>query len=120
MLPMLQIFGKIEPPPGVSSYIGLAPQDNPSVPGLVQFLTTIIRLMIVGAGLFTLFNIILAGYAFLSAGDDSKAIANAWAKIWQSVLGLAIAAGSLVLAAIIGWLVFKDVGALLYPRIYGP
>ncbi len=116
---MLQIFGKITPPPGVSDYISIDTSGG-KVLGLVSFLTTIVRLLIVGAGLFTLFNIILAGYAFLSAGDDSKAIANAWAKIWQSVLGLAIAAGSLVLAAIIGWLVFHDARALISPTIYGP
>ena len=110
------IIGPIEPPPGVASYL----TGGGAIPGLLNFLSNIIKLIITGGGLFTLFNIILAGYSFLSAGGDSKKIEQAWAKIWQSVLGLTIMAGSFVIAIIVGWLLFKDPTAIVRPVIYGP
>lgn len=80
-------------------------------------LNLIFNVMIVVAGIYALFNFILAGYAFLSAGDDPKQIQGAWAKIYQSVIGLLIAAGALVLAAVFGIIIFGDAGALLFPEI---
>jgi len=88
--------------------------------GLSAFIQSVLLLMIVGAGIFATFNIILAGYGFLSAGDDPKKIQAATAKIWQSIIGVAIAAGAFVLAAIFGQLIFNDATALLQLRIYTP
>jgi hypothetical protein len=76
-----------------------------------------LRLLIMVAALYALFNFVLAGYSFLSAGDDSKKIAGAWAKIWQSALGLAVSAGAFVLAGIFGKLIFNDWNFLLNPAI---
>lgn len=88
--------------------------------GLLVFLNNILRLLFVIAGLYAFFNLIMAGYAFISAGGDSKAIGNAWAKIWQSLFGLLIIAGSFVLAAIFGQLIFGDTSAILSPKLYSP
>jgi len=105
-------FGQVSPPPGVAQYGGLE--------GLSNFINNILKILIVGAGIFTVFNLVMAGYGFLSAGDDPKKVAGAWAKIWQSLLGLAFAAGAFVLAAIFGQLLFGDPNALLRIRIFGP
>jgi len=107
-------FGKVKPPVGVDQYSGGA------VSGIQVFINNLLKFMIVGAGLYTLFNLILAGYAFLSAGDDPKKVTGAWAKIWQSLLGLAVAAGSFLLAAIFGKLIFGDYTALLKLRYFTP
>ena len=106
-------FGCVTPP---------GPIGNVADPkyGIVAFANNILKLIIVGAGLFAFINIIVAGYGFLSAGGDSKKVEAAWNKIWQSLLGLAFVAGSFVLAAIFGWLIFKDPRAILNPKIYGP
>lgn len=111
---MIQIFGQITPPPAIQKYGVLEAE------GLVRFLNNIIKLLIVAGGLFAFFNIILAGYGFMSAGDDPKKMAAAWAKIWQSLMGLLFVAGSFVLAAIFGWLLFGNATAILKPKIYGP
>lgn len=108
------IFGRVQPPPGVDRFQG------GELGGLSQFITVIVRLLIVGAGIYTFFNILLAGYAFLSAGDDPKKVEDAWAKIYQSIIGLAFVAGSFVIAAIIGKILFGDYGALLQLRIVSP
>jgi hypothetical protein len=88
--------------------------------GLVNFLNNLIQFLIVIAGLYAFVNLILAGYGFMSAGGDPKNVEKAWAKIWQSLVGLLIIAGSFVLAAIFGWLLFGDASAILSPKIYGP
>lgn len=110
---MFQIVGSITPPDAVARFGGVGP-------GTGKFINLIFNLMIVGGGIYALFNIILAGYAFLSAGEDSKKIEAAWAKIWQSVIGLVFIAASFVLAAIFGQLIFGSPTAILSPTLPTP
>lgn len=88
--------------------------------GLVFLLTAAFRAMIVLAGLYSLLNFVLAGYQFIQAGGDSKNITKAWERIWQSVLGLVLVGGAVVLGAIISWLVFGDATLIINPRIFRP
>jgi len=104
-------FGTIAPPENVKKFGSV--QEG----GLGNFLYLIVRGMIVVAAVYALFNLILAGYAFMSAGDDPKKVAGAWAKISQTLLGLAFTAGAFVLAAIFGQLLFGDWTFLLKPTI---
>lgn len=104
-------FGVIEPPEAIKKY-----SYNPAG-GIGRFIQTFIWLLIIGAGVYALVNFILAGYAFLSAGDDPKKVAGAWAKIWQTALGLTVAASSIILAAIFGKLIFGDSSAILSPKL---
>lgn len=108
------IFGQVSPPPGVKEYAG------GKLEGLPAFINNILKVLIVGAGVYSLFNLVLAGYAFLSAGDDPKKVTAAWSKIYQTLLGLAFAAGSFVLAALFGKIIFNDPNALLQMKIFGP
>lgn len=109
-------FGSISPPPGVNQYGPLIGDPG----GLIRFANSLLKLIIVGAGIFAFFNVIIAGYTFLGAGGDAKKTEQAWGRIWQSLIGLLFVAGSFVLAAIFGWLLFKDATAILSPQIYGP
>jgi len=108
-----KIFGPISTPEALKNF------GSVEEGAIGKLLEIIIRTIIVGAGIYALINLVLAGYAFISAGDDPKKAAGAWAKIWQTVLGLAIAAGSFVLAAIFGQIVFGDPNFLLKPTIPG-
>lgn len=108
-------FGIVSPPPGVIQYSG-----GDVTKGLPVFINNILKFLIIGAGIYSLINLVLAGYEFLGAGSDPKKIANAWGKIWQTLLGLAITAGSFVLAAIFGQIIFGDPKALLQIKIFGP
>jgi hypothetical protein len=85
--------------------------------GIGQILGVMTKGLIAIAGIYALINIILAGYAFMSAGGDPKKVADAWAKIWQTILGLAVSAGAFVLAAIFSKLIFGDATILLKPTI---
>ena len=101
-------FGFIKPPESVSTDPGT---------GIGNLIQKALTVLIIGAGVYALFNFILAGYAFLSAGDDPKKVAGAWAKIWQTALGLLVAAGAFVLAAIFGQLIFGKWDFILNPSI---
>ena len=115
LLPLTAFFGKIDPPAGVDKYVG-----GEKGQGLFTFLNNILKLLIFGAGLFTLFNLILGGYGFLSASGEPEKVAQAWAKIWQSLLGLLIVASSFILAGVVGQIFFGDPKALIVPKLYGP
>lgn len=107
-------FGTVTLPKSLTGYGDL---PGEAIGKLIQFA---LRGLIVVAGLYALFNFVLAGYSFMSAGDDSKKVASAWAQIYQTIIGLAVAAGSFVLAAIFGQLLFDNPLFLLQPSIPTP
>ncbi len=84
------------------------------------FITNVLRLFFVAAGIMALLNFVLAGFSFINAGGDSKKVEAAWTKIWQSLMGLVIIVGSFAIAAIFGQLIFKNPTFILNPVIYGP
>lgn len=88
--------------------------------GLTAFLSNILRLIFVVAGMYALVNLIIAGFEYMTAAGDAKKLTSAWSRIWQTLLGLAIIAGSFVLAAIFGYILFGNPMFMLSPAIYGP
>lgn len=104
-------FGTVTLPTGLDKF-----GSNPATAfgKLIQFG---LRALVIGAGIYALFNLVLAGYSFMSAGDDSKKVAGAWGQISQTLMGLAFSAGAFVLAAIFGQLIFNDPLFLLKPSI---
>ncbi len=111
---LAQPLGPVAPPPGVSRYGDLTNG------GLVNFMTAILRTMLVMGAIFSLLNFIMAGYQYMSAANDPKALQGAWGRIWQSLLGLVISFGAFILAAVFGYILTKDPTFILRPRLYGP
>lgn len=114
MITLFQVFGTIDKTPGLGNYLDV------DKGGLTTLISIVLKLLVVIAALWTLLQIIFAGYGFMSAGGDPKAIESAWSKVWQSLVGLTIVAGAFVLAAVFGYLIFGDAGAILSPKIYTP
>jgi len=106
--------GHINVPPGVANY-GTAVTG-----GLTVFVGNILKFLIVIASLYSFFNLIMAGYAFISAGEDPKKVEAAWAKIWQTLLGLALTASAFAIIAAIGWIFYRNPFQLLRLTIFGP
>ncbi|MEK7550968.1 MAG: hypothetical protein AAB535_04285 [Patescibacteria group bacterium] len=102
-------FGQIVPPDAIAGKEAGA--------GIGGFIQLAIWILIIGGGIYALFNLVLAGYAFMSAGDDAKKVAGAWAKIFQTIIGLSFTAGAFVLAAIFGQLIFGSWDFILNPSI---
>lgn len=117
---MLQIIGPVGPPPAIAKWMTKGNPNAQAAPGLIPFINALIMILIIIAGLYTFLNLIFAGYQFISAGGDPKAVEKAWAKIWQSIVGLLIVAASFLLAAIFGWLLFGDPTAILIPILITP
>lgn len=88
--------------------------------GTVLFFSNVLRLVFVAAGIYAFVNFIIAGYQYMMAGGDSKALAAAWDRIWQTLLGLVLLVGSFALAALVGYIIFGNPGFILNPTIYGP
>ncbi len=98
-----------------------------AIPGVYQtpsgfgtFISNILRLIFVVAGIWAFINIIMGGFQFMSAGGDSKAVSAAWSKIWQSLLGLVIVVSSFAIITIASYVIFGRGDAILNPQLYGP
>ncbi len=102
---------KISPPTG--GYGGAAT-------GIVPLLTNILRLAFAAAGVFALVNFIIAGYQYMNAGGDAKALSAAWNRIWHTLLGLVVLVLSFAFASLVGYVMFGDAGFILNPKVYGP
>jgi len=88
--------------------------------GITAFISNIILLLTIVAGLWMLINFILAGLQFISSRGDEKAIASAWNKIYNSIIGMVIIVVAYLLVALLSYLLFGDPGFILNPKIFGP
>jgi len=113
-------YGPVNPPATVQKFIDASGNGSAPGGGLVVLVNNIIKILIYGAGLFALINFILAGYQFIAAGGDTQKVEEAWAKIWQSLIGLIVVAGAFLLAALAGKLLLGEPGAFLQLKIYTP
>lgn len=114
---IFQIFGDIQLPSPLAQ--GYGEYDKPGG-GLVGFLNNVLKMAILGAGLFAVINFILAGYGIITAAGDPEKTSKAQQKIWNSIIGLTLIITSFTLAALLGWVLFRDTNAILQIRIYGP
>jgi hypothetical protein len=101
-------WGTITPPAGMPNTVGV----------IGDLLISGIRLLIAIAGVYAIINFILAGYGFMGAGGDPKRVADAWAKIWQTLLGLIVVFATIVIGRIVSQIIFKDPNTIFNPVIY--
>lgn len=110
---LFQFFGTIAPPPGVDQY------NVGGQIGLILFISNIIRLITVIAGVWALFNLIFAGFTYVTSANDAKGIETAWKSIYMSLIGLMIIVGSFTITAIVSYLLFGDASYILDPTLIG-
>lgn len=104
------IFGKITEPAELQKF-------NVEDKGIGRMLNFVFQTLIIVGGIYAIFNFILAGYAFLSAGDDPKKAAGAWKKIYQSAIGLLFMSAAFLLAKLFSQLIFGDPNFIISPKI---
>jgi hypothetical protein len=85
--------------------------------GLFLFLGNVLKLVGGLAGIYMIVQLILAGYLYISSNGDEKKTLQAWAQIWQSILGMVIIASAFVIASVIERLTGIKI---ISPVIYGP
>lgn len=110
------VFGTIEAPEAVERY-GLIGQGGA---GPVGFISNIIVLITIVAGIWSLISILLAGFALITSDGDSKKVSEMSSKITNVFLGLLVMVAAPLLTAIIGLFLFGDAGYFLNPTIFGP
>lgn len=88
--------------------------------GLPTFVTNVITIIFAAAGLFAFFNLMIAGFSYITAAGDTKKIEAATYSINMSLIGLVVMVGAAALTGIISYLLFGDAGAILSPTITGP
>lgn len=115
---MLSIFGNIQNPLGgtFTEAGGYSSVQG----GLGLLITNLIKLTTIGAGIWFLVNLLVAGTMYIGSNGEAEKITIAWAKIWQSLIGLLIIVSSLTLTAIISKVFFGSYSTILNPVIYGP
>jgi type IV secretory pathway VirB2 component (pilin) len=104
---MANIFGSVSNPTSFAS----GPQ------GFFNFLSSIFKVAGTVAGIYFIIKIVIAGFTYLNASGDEKKTSQAWATIWQSLIGFAIVASAFVIASVIGNLVGINP---TNPTLYGP
>ncbi|HEX8923408.1 MAG TPA: hypothetical protein VF828_01600 [Patescibacteria group bacterium] len=105
------MFGQIAPPLN-NQYFA-----NANGGGFFILLSNLFNLAAVIGGIFLIFQIIMAGYGYITAEGDAKKTAAAWNKIWQSILGIVIIASAFLIAGVVER--FTGV-KILNPCLYGP
>lgn len=69
---------------------------------LLDYVSSIIGVMTIFASVWFLFQILYAGYEWISAGGDTKKIASSRDRITHAFIGLVIVVGSWSLLAVAG------------------
>jgi hypothetical protein len=110
------IFGSIKAPPGVDKWQEQVEQQGGSI-GIFLFISQLIKLITVVAGIWTMFNFIFAGWTYITGSGDSSAGEKVSKRMTNSVVGLVIVALSYSIAALIGLLIFGEAGFFLNPSL---
>lgn len=88
--------------------------------GLPSFVSNIITIVFAAAGLYAFFNLMIAGFSFITAGGDEKKIAAATYSINMSLMGLVVMVAAAAVTGVVSFLLFHDATAILSPDIKGP
>ena len=88
--------------------------------GLPSFITNVVTIIFAGAGLFAFFNLLFAGFTYITSGGDQKKIEQAVTSINMSLFGLIIMVGAAAVTGIASYLLFGSATAILAPKITGP
>jgi len=105
-------FGTIEAPPALSNYAESG--------GLIVFGSNALKFAVIIGGLIALFNVVMAGYIYLTSAGDAKANEKVMGKLTSSLWGISLMILAPAIMAIMGFLLFKDSTYFLNPQITGP
>ncbi|HBC72420.1 MAG: hypothetical protein UX91_C0001G0124 [Candidatus Amesbacteria bacterium GW2011_GWB1_47_19] len=88
---------------------GIGPLGNPNTPSsqtatqLTNFISNIIGLMTVIAGVYFLFQIFMAGYKWINAGGDKQAVQDAQKRLTNAFMGLLVVVMAFTITGVIGY-----------------
>lgn len=83
-------------------------------------ISSIIRLITIAAGIYAFVNFLTAGIGYISAAGNPEKVSAAWARIYQSLIGISVVILAFAFAGLLGLLLYGNAGAILNPKISGP
>lgn len=110
-------LGTVVAPKGVLQF-NLAAGSYSSI-GIFGFVSVLVRIITILAGLWTVANFILGGVRFISAFGDTKAYTEVKDNIQWSMVGLVVIVAAYLITALVGLLFFGDATFLLNPKLQG-
>lgn len=117
---MTNLLNIIIKPALASDFIGTVtlPTGIPTATSSIgPFISTIIRFIIIVAGLFTLWQFLTGGLGMITGGADKGKMTEAQNKITMAITGLVIIAASFLIIAIVSQVLFGSFTAILAPEI---
>ncbi len=118
-IPPTDAIGTIDVPPGVE-VINQAAGVGANEVGALYFVSMLIRIATVLAGIWTLLNVILAGWGFITSSGNAQAHTKSRDQIVMSILGLILIVSVYTIAGVVGLIFFGDASFILNPTIMGP
>jgi hypothetical protein len=109
------IIGSVKPPSFFANT-----KYNFAQGGVAFFISNIVRLLTIVAGIWMLINFVLAGLQFISAQGNDEQVKSAWNKIFNSMIGMVIIVVAYALTALLSYLMFGDPAFILNLKITGP
>jgi len=82
--------------------LGSISEIGASAGAFTKILSNVIGVMTIIAGLWFMFQFIIGGYAYMSAGEDPQRMGNATKKITSSLIGLVIVVAAYAIISLIG------------------
>lgn len=110
------VMGNVLPPADI---LALSPTTARGGNGLIPFVSTLIRLFTIIAGIYVMFNFILAGAQLVFSAGNANAHADIRDKLLFSTIGLLIIIGMYTIIGLVGLMFFGDAGYILNPTIMG-
>ena len=117
--PVDSTIGTIDTPPGVDKQIAASNLATDEI-AIFFFLSSLIKIANVIAGLWVAFNIVFAAFNYLSGQGSADAHKKVRDKITMSFVGLFLLAIAYMAVAVISLLLFGDAGHVLKPDIVTP
>lgn len=108
------VFGPIDAPAGVAELNADAGEDGI---GILIFVSNMIKLVSIVAGIWVMFNFVTAGFTYITSAGDSGAYAKIGEKLSLSVSGLLLIVASYTLAGIVGLIIFGNATYIISPEI---
>jgi hypothetical protein len=122
--PSLQdAIGTIDTPPGIEEQMAASGNSSAGVlettgnsSALLFFISNLLKIGTILAGVWVLFNVLLAGYDFISSQGKSDAYSKVKDKLTMSLVGLLLIIGAYTITAVLSLVLFGDAGYILNPE----
>lgn len=102
------VIGTISPPPQLRAT---------QLTDTTTIISVIIKLFVTVAGLFSLWQFLTAGFAYITSNGDKGKISQATSKLNMAIIGLVLVGSSLVITGILSWALFGSPVKILFPQL---